>query len=97
MDALKTFRWVAIIEGISFVLLLFVAMPLKYILEMPLAVRIAGAAHGVLFLMFCGALFRVALERRWPVSRWALAFGSSLVPFGTFAFDRSVTRELREG
>lgn len=95
MDALKTFRWIALIEGISFVLLLFVAMPLKYGFDMPLAVRIAGAAHGVLFLLFCGTLFRVVLERRWPLSRTALAFGASLVPFATFAFDRSIVRELR--
>jgi integral membrane protein len=96
MDALRAFRWIALIEGISFLVLLFIAMPLKYLFDMPLAVRITGGAHGLLFLLFCGALFRVVLERHWPVKRWALAFLSSLVPFGTFALDRALVREIAQ-
>jgi integral membrane protein len=97
MTELRQFRWVAFMEGISFVLLLFVAMPLKYWVGLPLAVRIVGSMHGLLFVAFVGALFRAAVERQWPVRRWALAFLSSLVPFGTFAFDRSLKRELSAG
>lgn len=96
MNELKQFRWVALLEGLSFVLLLFVAMPLKYWAGLPLAVRIVGSVHGLLFVAFLGALFRVALERDWPVRRWGLALLSSLVPFGTFVFDRSLRRELLE-
>lgn len=96
MNELKQFRWVALLEGLSFVLLLFVAMPLKYWAGMPLAVRIVGSVHGLLFVAFLGALFRVALERDWPARRWGLALLSSLVPFGTFVFDRSLRRELLE-
>lgn len=84
----------AFLEGISFLLLLFVAMPLKYWAGLPIAVRIVGMVHGVLFLAFVGALFQVALERGWSPRRWGLAFLSSLVPFGTFAFDRSLEREI---
>ena len=94
MEELKQFRWVAFLEGLSFVLLLFVAMPLKYWAGLPLAVRIVGMVHGLLFVLFIGALFRAAVEREWPARRWGLAFLSSLVPFGTFAFDRSLKREL---
>jgi integral membrane protein len=94
MAELKQFRWVAFLEGLSFVLLLFVAMPLKYWAGLPLAVRIVGMVHGLLFVLFIGALFRAAVEREWPARRWGLAFLSSLVPFGTFAFDRSLKREL---
>ncbi|HEX2872310.1 MAG TPA: DUF3817 domain-containing protein [Polyangiaceae bacterium] len=94
MEELKQFRWVAFLEGVSFVLLLFVAMPLKYWAGLPLAVRIVGMVHGLLFVLFIGALFRAAVEREWPARRWGLAFLSSLVPFGTFAFDRSIKREL---
>jgi integral membrane protein len=94
MEELKQFRWVAFLEGLSFVLLLFVAMPLKYWAGLPLAVRVVGMVHGLLFVLFIGALFRAAVEREWPARRWGLAFLSSLIPFGTFAFDRSIKREL---
>jgi integral membrane protein len=94
VNELRRFRWVALLEGLSFVLLLFIAMPLKYWAGYPIAVRVVGMAHGVLFLAFVGALFQVTLERRWSARRWGLAFLSSLVPFGTFAFDRSVKREI---
>jgi integral membrane protein len=94
MTELKEFRWVAFSEGLSFVLLLFVAMPLKYWAGLPLAVRIVGSVHGLLFVAFLWTLFRVTLERKWSAKRCATAFVSSLVPFGTFVFDRSLKREL---
>ena len=74
--------------------LLFLAMPLKYWADLPIAVRIVGMAHGLLFVAFVGSLFEVALKRSWSPARWGLAFLSSLVPFGTFVFDRSLKREL---
>lgn len=91
---LQQLRVVAFLEGVSFVLLLFVAMPLKYYAGMPLAVRIVGSLHGLLFLAFCGALARAAIACEWPLRRCLLAFASSLVPFGTFVFDRSLKREI---
>ena len=94
---LRQFRWVAFLEGLSFVLLLFIAMPLKYWAGLPIAVRIVGLIHGLLFVAFCGALFRVALERNWATQRWVLALFSSLLPFGTFVFDRSLQREISLG
>lgn len=94
MNELRQLRAVALMEGVSFVLLLFVAMPLKYLAGLPLAVRIVGSAHGLLFLLFMVALFRAATERRWPLQRSVLAFVSSIVPFATFAFDRSLRREI---
>ena len=94
MAELKQFRWVAFLEGLSFVLLLFVAMPLKYWAGLPLAVRIVGMVHGLLFVLFIGMLFRAAVERDWPMKRWGLALLSSLLPFGTFVFDRSLGREI---
>jgi integral membrane protein len=94
VSELRRFRWLAFLEGLSFVLLLFFAMPLKYWAGLPIAVRIVGMAHGLLFLAFGWTLFRVALEREWPPRRWGLALLSSLVPFGTFVFDRSLKREI---
>ena len=91
---LRQLRVVAVLEGLSFVILLFIAMPLKHFAGMPLAVRVAGMVHGILFILFVAALFRAATARDWPLRRWAVAFVSSLLPFGTFVFDRSLKKEI---
>jgi hypothetical protein len=52
--------------------------------------------HGVLFLMFMAVLYRAGSARGWPRRRWLIAFVSSVVPFGTFMFDRSLRRELAD-
>jgi integral membrane protein len=96
MTALRQLRLVALLEGTSFLVLLFIAMPLKYLAALPLAVRIVGSVHGVLFLMFMAVLYRAGTARGWPLRRWLIAFGSSVVPFGTFMFDRSLRREIAE-
>ena len=96
MNPLRQLRLVALLEGLSFVLLLFVAMPLKYLAELPVAVRIVGSVHGLLFLVFVGALYRVVLEYGWPARRWLAAFVSSVVPFGTLVFDRTLKREIEQ-
>lgn len=91
---LKSFRLIALLEGCSYVLLLGVAMPLKYWADMPLAVRIAGSLHGALFVAYaiCAALL---LSRgQWTFGRSSLAMAVSLVPFATFVFDRSLRQEL---
>ena len=96
MTALRQLRLVALLEGTSFLALLFIAMPLKYLAGLPLAVRIVGSAHGMLFVMFMAVLYRAGSARRWPRRRWLIAFVSSVVPFGTFMFDRSLRREIAE-
>ncbi|SEU01843.1 DUF3817 domain-containing protein [Stigmatella erecta] len=93
MSALRALRLIGLLEGLSFLALLFVAMPLKYFLTLPVAVRVAGSVHGLLFLAFASALFRVATERRWPLRRSLAAFGASLIPFGNFVLDRALARE----
>jgi integral membrane protein len=94
MTALRQFRLVAFLEGLSFVILLFVAMPLKYLAGMPLAVRIVGSIHGALFVLFLVVLYRAAYGGGWPRRRTLAAFVSSLLPFGTFVFDASLRREI---
>jgi integral membrane protein len=86
-------RAIAFIEGCSYLALLGIAMPLKYFAGLPLAVRIVGALHGGLFILFCVALAHVMLAARWPLLRGALVFGSSLIPFGTFLIDARLRRE----
>lgn len=86
-NPLKTFRLIAFVEGISFLILLFIAMPLKYWAGIPMAVRVVGMAHGVLFVLFVVSLIDVMIRHRWSLLRSALIFLSSLIPFGTFAVD----------
>jgi len=85
-------RVVAFIEGVSYIVLLFIAMPLKYALDMPLAVRVVGMVHGLLFVLFGLALVTVLAEGRLTFVRSALTFLSSLVPFGTFVIDKHLRR-----
>ena len=88
-------RVIAFIEGISFLLLLGVAMPLKYFAGMPAAVKTAGWIHGVLFMLYLFFVAEVNVKRCLTVT---LAFGAlvaSLIPFGTFALDARLRREER--
>ena len=87
------FRIIAITEGISFLLLLGVAMPLKYFAEMPMAVKIAGWIHGVLFILYIGALLHAGIKYRWSIEKMAILFIASLLPFGPFAADMYVLRK----
>jgi integral membrane protein len=91
---LRRLRLIALLEGASFLVLLFVAMPLKYLAGVPLAVRIAGSIHGILFIVFVLVLIQVSITRSWPFRRSLIAFVSSIVPFGTFVFDRSLRHEI---
>lgn len=80
-------RRLAFIEGISFLLLLFVAMPLKYLANLPQAVKVAGWAHGVLFVLLCLALVQTMNATRWSLGRCAAVFIAALLPFGPFILD----------
>ena len=90
---LGRFRLIAIVEGISYLVLLFIAMPLKYFGGIPDAVKYTGWAHGVLFMLFMLALLNVMINNKWSFLKSALAFISSLIPFGTFVLDRSLIKE----
>jgi len=91
MDSLKTalgrLRTIGWWEGVSFLVLLLVAMPLKYFAGWPQAVRVVGMAHGVLFLLYVLAAIHAALERNWTWKRTALVLAASLVPAGPFIVD----------
>ncbi len=91
--ALTQLRWSALLEGVSFLLLL-AAVPFKHLYDQPAGVRLLGPLHGLLFVLFVAALVRAASMQKWPLSRSVLAFLSSLVPFGTFVLDVSLKREI---
>jgi integral membrane protein len=81
--------FVGVLEGISYLVLLGIAMPLKYFAGMPQAVRIVGSIHGALFVLFFAAVLEVAIRRPWwTVEFWRNAALASVLPFGTFVFDR---------
>jgi integral membrane protein len=93
MNKIKVFRIIALLEGISFLVLLFIAMPLKYIMDQPLPVRITGMAHGVLFIAFIFYLMLVKSEFNWSAKKTLVAFIASLLPFGTFVLDAKVLKK----
>lgn len=72
------------IEGYSYLALLLIAMPLKYMADMPLAVRIAGTLHGILFVAFVFYIAKMYFEKRLDMENSIYAFLLSIVPFGTF-------------
>lgn len=88
------FRRIMLAEGISLLLLLFLAMPLKYAFGRPMAVTLIGTAHGALFVMFVLGLAWVHFSQKWPLSKTLLGFISANVPFGTFWFERKYLRNL---
>jgi len=84
---------VALLEGISLLLLFGIAMPLKYWADMPQAVRIVGWVHGVLFIWYLAEVADLAMRKVWNHRRVLLAMIASSVPVGTFWLDRRIRRE----
>ena len=87
---LSRLRLVGLLEGVSYLLLLGVAMPLKYVLGEPFAVRYVGMAHGILFVLYLLAMVPVALDFRWSLKTVALGVLASILPAGPFVFDAKV-------
>lgn len=78
------FRIIAFTEGVSFLLILFITMPLKYIWDIPGPNKIIGMAHGVLFILYVMAVFQLKVSYAWQKRKMTLALLGSIVPFGTF-------------
>ena len=80
-------RITALLEGISYIILLGIAMPLKYVFGQPEAVRIFGMAHGILFIVLCLYLVLSHLKAKLPIHLGIQVFIASLIPFGAFWAD----------
>ena len=89
-------RAIGLLEGISFLLLLGVAMPLKYMAGKPMAVSVVGMAHGVLFVLYVLAVAHVMVARRWSIEKGLTAVMAAVVPFGPFLLDGRLRREDEE-
>ena len=86
-------RSVGILEGISFLLLMGIAMPLKYLADIPEAVKYTGWAHGILFILYVLAIVMALAEGSLSFKKAVLAFIASLLPFGPFLIDRKLAEE----
>lgn len=87
----KSLKWLTLVgkyEGSSYLLLLFIAMPMKYFFKMPMAVSIAGSIHGALFVWFMYSLFNAWAGKHLGFGKCVMVFILSLLPFGTFRLER---------
>lgn len=91
--AIARLRRVGLAEGISFLVLLGIAMPLKYWAGLPLAVKVVGWAHGILLILLVVALAEAKRRARWSISYAGVVFLAALVPFGPFMIDRRLQRD----
>jgi len=89
----KLFRIIAILEGVSFLLILFVSMPLKYLFDMPQLTFPLGIAHGFLFIGYVILTFLGKMIERWSIKDTAIIFVASLIPFGTFYIEKNYLQD----
>lgn len=87
-SSLNIFRIVALLEGISYILLLFIATPIKYILNDPQYVKMLGMPHGVLFVAYVALAVLFKKQFSWNNKTFIIVLIASLIPFGTFYIDR---------
>ncbi|MBS9778060.1 MAG: DUF3817 domain-containing protein [Gammaproteobacteria bacterium] len=85
-------RLAALFEGTSLLLLLFIAVPLKYWMDIPLGVKVIGPVHGVLFLTFITFLLMHYLKRDISLKNTIIGIAASFTPFGTFIYKAKVLR-----
>jgi integral membrane protein len=88
---LNRFRWLAVAEGISY-LLLGITVPLKRIYNIPEPNFIVGSIHGVLFIAYCIILLVLMIDLKWSFKKGFILFLASLIPFGTFLAERKYLR-----
>jgi integral membrane protein len=92
----KTFNWfrkIAFAEGVSFLVLLLIAMPLKYFANLPMAVKVIGGLHGILFVAFIILAYIVKEEYKKNWGWIVKTFLASIIPFGTFVMDKEWKKE----
>nr|WP_170134765.1 DUF3817 domain-containing protein [Marinirhabdus gelatinilytica] len=82
--SVKTFKIVSTLEAISFLVLLGIAMPLKYIWDMPQMVRVVGMAHGILFIAYIIGAYLMKEKLNWSWGTLAIVMLCSVLPFGPF-------------
>ena len=85
---LSIFRIIAFLEGLSYILLLFIATPVKYLLQDETYVKILGMPHGILFIIYIVLAFLLKSEMKWSSKTFNIALLCAIVPFGTFYLEK---------
>lgn len=85
---LNTFRVIALLEGLSYILLLFIATPIKYFTGDPQYVKMLGMPHGILFILYIILAFLIKSDMKWNNKTFGIVLLASLIPFGTFYVDK---------
>jgi integral membrane protein len=89
------FRFVAFLEGVSYILLLFIAVPIKYLAHDPQYVKLLGMPHGLLFVAYVALAFLLRSELKWTKKVFRTILLAAVIPFGTFYIDRKHLKELK--
>ena len=89
---ISTFRITAFLEGLSYILLLFVAVPIKYQMGDPTYVKLLGMPHGLLFMAYVFLAVYLKPQYNWDTKTFMLVLAASIIPFGTFYVDRKVLK-----
>ncbi|GAL67129.1 DUF3817 domain-containing protein [Jejuia pallidilutea] len=92
---LNTFRVVALLEGVSYILLLFIATPIKYLANDPQYVKLLGMPHGLLFVAYVAIAFLIKNDLNWTNKEFAIVLIAAIVPFGTFYIDRKYLKTVK--
>lgn len=93
---LNLFRLTAVLEGISYLSLFAISMPLKYMAEIPEPNKYIGYAHGFLFISYIILAIVFWMEKKWSIKRLAVLIIASLLPFGTFYMDKKYLKPLAD-
>jgi integral membrane protein len=95
-NRIHTLRIIGLIEGVSFMFLLLIAMPLKYYFDLPMAVKVTGWIHGVLFMLYIAAVLFAIKAMAWNWFSVLVALAASIIPIGTFMLDNSLKKRIIE-
>lgn len=94
-SSITIFRIVALLEGISYILLLFIATPIKYLAGDPQYVKLLGMPHGLLFVAYIALAFMFKKEFNWNLKQFLIVLVASILPFGTFYIDKVYLKKLK--
>ena len=89
-------RLTAFVEGMSFLVILFITMPMKYLFDIPEPTRPVGMAHGVLFILYVALVLLVQAKHKWSLKTTFWALFASIIPFGTFVADAKIFKKSQK-
>lgn len=88
MNQIRVFKWTSTLEAISYLILLFIGVPLKYMADNPYLVEVMGPIHGVLFVAYVIGAFIMMRKLKWTTKQLLVALFCSILPFGPFYVER---------